>query len=213
MLEVYVDNFIQLAQTNNDEVLQRCSQALLHGVHSVFPPPDITGYVGEEPVLTKKLLEGEGLWEVQKEILGWVFNGATRCIKLVEKKQAAILKEVTAVLQIKKGVSFKRIEKLIGKLRHAAISIPSGLALFGPINLLLAVKLECIFWKRCPELEQAIHDWQQIIQESGTEATNVNELVPAPPDYKVTLNAPGEGAGGVWIPGKKGIAPIVWRVK
>ena len=35
---------------------------------------------------------------VRKEILGWVFDGATQCIKLLEEKQTVILKEITAVL-------------------------------------------------------------------------------------------------------------------
>ena len=62
MLEVYVDNFIQLAQTYDEEALQRCSRALLQGIHSIFPPPAITGHVGEEPVSMRKLPEGEGQW-------------------------------------------------------------------------------------------------------------------------------------------------------
>ena len=62
MLEVYVDNFIQLEQTDNKEALQRCSWELLHGIHSVFPPTAITGHVGEEPVSMRKLPEGEGQW-------------------------------------------------------------------------------------------------------------------------------------------------------
>ena len=86
MLEVYVDDFIQLAQTTDQEELRHLSRALLHGMHSVFSPPSVTGHSGEDSVSIKKLLEGKGLWEVRKEILGWVFDGATRCIELAQKK-------------------------------------------------------------------------------------------------------------------------------
>ena len=55
MLEVYVDVFIQLSQTDDEEALRQCSRALLHGIHSVFPPPSIKGNVEEEPVSMKKL--------------------------------------------------------------------------------------------------------------------------------------------------------------
>ena len=41
----------------------------------------------------------------------------------------------------------------------------------------------------------------------------MNELVPGEVDYKATIEASGKGAGGVWIPGKKSLAPIVWRIK
>ena len=66
MLEVYVDNFVQLAQTDDEEALRRCSRALLHGIHSVLPSPAITGHVGEEPLSMKKMMEGKGRWEVRK---------------------------------------------------------------------------------------------------------------------------------------------------
>ena len=61
-----MDDFIQLAQTTDRNALRHCSRALLHGIHSVFPPPAITGHNGEDPVSLKKLDDGEGLWEVQK---------------------------------------------------------------------------------------------------------------------------------------------------
>ena len=53
MLEVYVDDFIQLAQIDNEETLRWCSWELLNGIHSMFLPPAITGHVGEEPVSMK----------------------------------------------------------------------------------------------------------------------------------------------------------------
>ena len=89
MLEVYVDDFIQLAQSTDVDVLRHCSRAALHGIHSVFPPPKVTGHSGEDPISKKKLMEGEGVWEVQKEIMGWIMDGATRCIELAEKNRDA----------------------------------------------------------------------------------------------------------------------------
>ena len=43
MLEVYVDDFIQLAQSTDERVLRHCSRAVLHGIHSVFPPRQCRG--------------------------------------------------------------------------------------------------------------------------------------------------------------------------
>jgi len=102
LLEVYVDDFIQLVQSSDPAVLLHCSRALLHGIHSVFPPPAITGHNGQDPISLKKLMEGEGLWDVRKEILGWMMDGATRCIELSEKKQQAIQKELKTILRIEK---------------------------------------------------------------------------------------------------------------
>ena len=60
---------IQLAQTSDQDKWRHLSLALQYGIHSVFHPPAISGHNGEEPISVKKLKEGEGLWEVRKEIL------------------------------------------------------------------------------------------------------------------------------------------------
>ena len=70
-----------------------------------------------------------------------------------------------------------------------------------------------MFWNRNTAAHQAFKDWGQIIREAAAEPTHVNELVAGDADYKGTLDASGEGAGGVWLPGKKEIAPVVWRVE
>ena len=62
LLEVYIDDFIQLAQTTNKDKLLHISRALLHAIHAVFPPPSITGGTEEDPIAMKKLLQGDGLW-------------------------------------------------------------------------------------------------------------------------------------------------------
>ena len=55
LLEVYINNFIHLAQTTNPAQLHHLSRALLHGIHSVFPLPSITRGKEEDPVALKKL--------------------------------------------------------------------------------------------------------------------------------------------------------------
>ena len=59
LLEVYVDDFIQMAQTSNRDAL-RC----------VFLPREVTGHSGQDPMLLKKLMKREELWDVQRETLG-----------------------------------------------------------------------------------------------------------------------------------------------
>ena len=213
MLEVFVDDFVQLAQTTDEEALRHCSRAVLHGIHSVFPPPNVTGHNGADPVSVKKLLKGEGVWAVRKEILGWVMDGSTMCIELSDKKQETILQDLKQALRKKRGLRFKSFEKLVGKLRHASIGIPAGKYLFGPINRLIAMQPKIIYWERAPGAWQAMKDWGQLIKEASKEPTHVKELVAGDAAYKGTLDASGEGAGGVWLPGTKALAPVVWRVK
>lgn len=101
------------------------------------------------------------------------------------------------MLRLKKGVPFKIFETLVGKLRHASIGIPAGKYLFGPINRLLAIHPQIIHWNRAPAVKQAVKDWGQLIKEACKEPTHVKELVMGDATYKGTLDASGEGAGGV----------------
>ena len=117
------------------------------------------------------------------------------------------------VVRIRRGVPFKRFEKLVGRLRHATIGIPQGKSLFGPINRMMSMRPRMIFWDRCPEVKVALQDWRQLLRESTKEPTHVKELVAGEASYKGTLDASGEGAGGVWVPGTKELAPIVWWYK
>jgi hypothetical protein len=55
LLETFVDDFINIAQTAHVEQLWHICQALLHAIHSVFPPPQITGHDGDTPISIKKL--------------------------------------------------------------------------------------------------------------------------------------------------------------
>jgi hypothetical protein len=74
-LESYVDDFIGLIQMTNADKLRHLSWAMLHAIHSVFPPMAVTRHNGEDPIALKKLLAGDGIWDIQKDILGWVFDG------------------------------------------------------------------------------------------------------------------------------------------
>ena len=53
-------------------------------------------------------------------------DGAPRCIELERDKQSAIDAELQNIVRTKKGVPFKIIEKLIGKIRHVATAVPTG---------------------------------------------------------------------------------------
>ena len=50
IIEVYVDDYIyDIYAKNNISIpeLQRLSRCILHEIHSIFPPPDITGHEGD----------------------------------------------------------------------------------------------------------------------------------------------------------------------
>ena len=115
-----------MAQISEPAKLLNLSIALLLGIHRIFPPPKVSGHNRQDPISNKKLESVKGQWEVRKEVLGWMVDGATRCIELAQDKQSFIDAELQNNVRMKKGVPFKRLEKLIGKIRHATTAVPTG---------------------------------------------------------------------------------------
>ena len=74
MLEVYVNDFCSMVQTTNITHLQHVSRKILHAIHDVFPPPALTGHNSGDPVSEKKLLQGDGISDMRKEILILFFD-------------------------------------------------------------------------------------------------------------------------------------------
>ena len=95
LIKVYINDFIQLAQCMDPNQLLHLSHAILHGIHSIFPLPTVTGSTEEDPITLKKLHQGDGLvWDTHKEILSWIFNGINCCIALPNDKHNCIQAEL-----------------------------------------------------------------------------------------------------------------------
>jgi hypothetical protein len=81
LLEVYIDDFIGM---------RHATRTMLHAIHSVFPPP-ASGIPEDDPISYKKLLAGDGIWAVGKEILGWIFDAILRTMELPPEKIEKIM--------------------------------------------------------------------------------------------------------------------------
>jgi hypothetical protein len=184
----------------------------LQGIHSIFPPPAVTGHAGEDPVSLKKLTQGDGLWAVRKELLGWVFDGARRCIELPIDKVEKITAEIHQVTR-KASIPRKRFEQLRGKLRHACIGIPAGKGLMGPIDAELRGNKRLIHIKTNQHLREALRDFSTLIRVLGHRPSHCRELVVDDPGYIGYCDASKLGAGGVWLSGTRHLSPVVWRVE
>ena len=112
-----------------------------------------------------------------------------------------------------KGVPFKRIEELIGKIQHAATSVPTEKKLMTTIKNILQVKLRIVCWKDFPEAKQAFQDWRTLLQEAEREPTTAKELVMGDSKFLVWVDASGKGVGGGWLPDKDALEPTIWRLE
>jgi len=114
----------------------------------------------------------------------------------------------------RKATTVKDLQKLQGKLMHAAQCIPAGKGLLSPIVALVAkhnhrprahVTLN-------QATKQALHDWKLLLKTATKQPTPCADLVPAAPDYGGYCDASKAGAGGVWFGLQKDLPPLVWRI-
>jgi hypothetical protein len=210
LFEVFVDDFVCATNQLSHQWLDKISKAMIHGIHSIFPPPEITGHPGGDPVSEKKLDKGEGVWSFHKEILGWDFHGDDYTLQLPPKKCDAIVKLIRDTLLLPRA-SLNKYQKIAGKLQHASFGIPCGRALFSPLQH--AMRSNPSFVNLTPELKQILSDWQYIITYMKNHPSSVLQLVTNLPDYVGNSDACALGAGGVWFSGLKNLPqPFLWQV-
>jgi len=92
----------------------------------------------DEPISLKKLKQGDGHWDTQK-ILGWLFDGLTKCMQLPPAKVSKICKNIFQITK-RKMVWINRLEQLNGKLMHASIGISNRCGLLSPVIAAIATK-------------------------------------------------------------------------
>jgi hypothetical protein len=211
---VYVDDYIAAAVENAEgTLLGRITRAALHGIHSIFPPPEVTGHVGgKDPISLKKLMKGDARWNHEKELLGFIVNGATKTVRISDAKAADIVGEIRKILK-KKHVQLKRYRRIVGKLRHVALILPGLKGLFSPINAALQGDPKVIGIGQHSELRAALLDMAHLVSTLATRPTHVKELVPGDDHFTGYCDACAAGAGGVWLSGDLSIAPTVWRIQ
>ena len=211
---VYVDDHIMAAvEDKAGKLLQRTARATLQAIHSVFPPPSATNSPGaKDPISEKKLHKGDGRWDTQKEILGYMMDGIDRTVQLPTDRADALIKEVRAILR-KTRVQLKRFWSIVGRLQHAARILPAARGFFTPLYNALKGLPASIGLGRHGEIRHALLDVANVIQNLASRPTHVNELVQQLLNYAGYCDASAFGASGVWFGANMASAPSVWRVQ
>ena len=212
LLQVYVDDFCHAATQSVDGThLPTVRRAAVHGIHALFPPPSVTNHRGgKEPISRKKLAQGDGDFATQKEMIGFLFDGVKRTIRLPKAKASAYITEAHKVLR-RKTVPLKSLQALVGKLRHASVILPAARGFFTPINAALRGNPKVIGLGRSSDVRAALEDLVTLLRILSSRATHVDELVASLPRYVGYHDAAAQGAGGVWFSLTDHMPPIVWR--
>jgi hypothetical protein len=88
MVEVYVDDFMSLVIPVTREQLRHVANAIMHGIHDVFPLDEDNS---NDPISEKKLKKGEGRYETRKMLLGFDFDGEAKTMWLEDAKREKLL--------------------------------------------------------------------------------------------------------------------------
>jgi hypothetical protein len=213
LLQVYVDDFCYASTEAKDGChIPRIRRASIHGIHLVFPQPEVTGHVdGKEPISGKKLEKGDGNFTSEKEMVGFIFDGIKRTVRLPPTKAAAYIKEIHLILR-RTSVPLKALQTLVGKLRHASIILPAARGFFTPINAAMRGSVERIGLGKRSDIRAALKDLCSLIHILGSRPTHVREILVDMPCYVGYHDAAAEGAGGVWFSLVHTMPPVVWRV-
>ena len=215
VLEVYMDDFIGLAIPTSLAQLRHYSNAVMYGIHDIFPPDkhDDTN----DPISVKKLDKMDASWATVKDILGLTFDGVDKTIWLEEEKRDALLTVISGWLRAGKdkqfGIPFTDFQSVTAKIRHAFITIPAGRGLMSPFNKLLRLQPTRIFLHRNKAVRTALAECRTFLRESTSKPTKCTSLVSAWPDYVGITDASSFGAGGIIVGENKSTPLTVFRVQ
>ena len=194
LMEVFVDDFVGATNRLDTPYLLKLTRAMLHGIHAIFPPNEVTNHPGGDSIAEQKIDKGEGKWHHKKEILGWDFDGEEYTMQLPPAKCDKINKLISKLLKAKQ-IPLKRFQELAGKLQHASLGIPGGTGLLSPLQM--AMQGNPKFVTVTDYLRDTLKDWRLIIQHMKNNPTSVLQLVKDFPNFVGFSDACKLGAGGV----------------
>ena len=192
--DVYVDDFIKLAQTWANCL--RVRRHAYHGIDAVFRPNDDADGLRKNPISEKKLLKGDDFWSTQKVILGWMVDTLTQTIHLPSHRKKRLLELLRLMLR-RRRASEAEWHRLLGELRSMSLAVPGSAGCFSFLQEALKPGAKRI--PLSPAVKDQLRDLLWLAQNLAKRPTHLAEVVPTPPTYVGAVDAAKEGMGGVWF--------------
>ncbi len=213
IMEVYMDDFIDIAIPTSQRDLDHLATATMNGIHDVFPRANTPA---EDPISERKLKKLDGAWANVKEILGMTFDGVSKTIWLSDTKQdklLATLKQWIRHASRRRGIPFSEFRTTLSKLQHAFLTVPAGKGLLSAFYVILAKEPRVVHLHSNHNLRNAVKDCRTFLRETIASPTRCKNLVAGWPDYVGITDASGHGLGGVIVGERKGVPPTVFRLQ
>lgn len=207
-MEVFVDDFIGMAQDHPSNPLQNQRAVLSHNIDKVFRPnrPSDNQW-RKEPQSQSKMAKGDASWHTVKEALGWNWGATSKTLQMKEKRVTKAL-DLLAEIQGRKRVSVKRWQQLIGVLRSLQPGMAGSEGHFSLLQDALIRQVDCRV-RLTPEVHEQLEIFRDFLNGHTERPTSLEELVPGCDLHVGACDAAKDGRGGVWFT-DDGDA-IVWR--
>jgi hypothetical protein len=213
MLEVYVDDFMSLVIPVSKSQLKHTADAVMTGIHDIFPANDLDD--GDDPISEKKLKNLEGQYSTEKTLLGFDFDGICKTMWLESAKREKLLTILRGWTRTGRrgtaGIPFKEYESTVAKIRHAFTCNPMGLGLLSSCNRILKLKPSHVYLSRNKRLLTSLEGCRTLLRESTKDPTRCSQLIQGWPDFIGFVDASRHGAGGVIIGELSPCTPTVFR--
>jgi hypothetical protein len=213
LIEVYVDDYIGLVTATAHAQLDHVANSVMCAIHEVFPPDEDDK---NDPILLKKILQGEGSWDIIKEILGFCFHGGNKTMWVSEGKRDTLIETMRGWLRSTAknatyGIPFADFRSTLYKVRHAFLSIPAGKGLMSPFYRILGQEPRVVFLRCNHKLRTAVHECCIFLRNSISHPTKCRSLVGGWPHIVEVTDASKHGVGGVIIGEALALPPTVFR--
>jgi hypothetical protein len=122
-VDIYIDDTIGIALDFNDNV-NRVSKAVPLAIHAITRPINEFDPIPRKEIISMKKFIAEGRMEESKLVLGWITNTHTLTAALPQDKHKKWTEDIDKMITSGRS-NFKSLEKLIGRLNHAANILPT----------------------------------------------------------------------------------------
>jgi hypothetical protein len=195
------------------------ARANLHGIHGIFPSPEVLHHRGgKDSILEKKLAKGDAQWKPTEVLLGIQMTGGVgpgRQVSIPQDKHLKYRSNITTALATPRGViSFTDFRKIHGQVQYVSSVIPCMRFLMTPLNQHLSQPDHPVGLGRDSRLCKVLKKMVHIMGLAQARPAHITVVVPPSlPHYHGRLDAAAVGARGVWLPGTNFIWPTVWHLK
>jgi hypothetical protein len=203
--DVYVDDTTTLF-IDTPSNLRRAPQAIPEATATLARPSSDNEPVPREPLISAEKCLAEGAPSEVKTILGWHLNFRTLHISLPQEKVATWCADIQSTISSKRTTR-KELERLIGRLNHAAQIIPLSRFFLGPLRHLLSLgKHDNSTLKVNGKLTSLLELWTSLLHGAGR-GISFNLLSVREPTNVILTDACGHGIGGISV-----TSGVAWRL-